>query len=763
MARIFISHSSHNNDQAIRLRDWLSANGWTDIFLDTDPERGLAPGERWQEALKAAADRCEAVLFLISTAWLASRWCLAEFLLARQLGKRIFPLLIEDIPLDSLPVEMTSNHQAVDLVHDALGWERLKEGLRRAGLDPDSFQFPEGRRPYPGFEPLTEDDAAIFFGREAHIVRGLDRLRAMSVAGVERALVVLGASGAGKSSFLRAGLWPRLKRDDRNFLPLPVMRPERGAITGTFGLLAGLENALADPRVSRHPAVRALPRSRGGLGELIARDPSGLSRVFEAIRQASAAALLAASEKPPPTVVISVDQAEELFNEEARTEAEQLMDQLASVLVHDRRLLVILAIRSDSYPRLQAERRLEAIRKEPFDLSPIPAGSLRLLIEGPARVAQPPVKLDPLLVNALLEDASDADSLPLLAFTLGRLYKAYGAGGELTIAAYEALGQISGAVNAAVSEVIARGQEIRALPRNREQLEALLREAFIPHLAKVNRAGHFGRRVAALTEIPARAHPIIDLFVRQHLLVKDRRKVGDSESADVIEVTHEALLREWQALRSWLEADREFLSGKEQLAEDIAAWKAAAPGQKDDALLSGLKLTRARQWLHARAAQDLTESERAYIAASIERADRRLRHSRLAWISAGIILVLCLVAALWQWERAEQSAVQANERLKLARKTSSQLVSLITNDLRTAQGIQTETLQRLLDAAKNSFENLATALKDDATFEAERARMMSGFGEAYVKAGQLTKAEEAFSEALGIYRKLLEREPNNLS
>jgi len=70
LARLFISHSSVNNAAAIALGKWLSEQGFDDVFLDVDPDRGLAPGERWQEALRAAADRCEAVLFLVSPAWL---------------------------------------------------------------------------------------------------------------------------------------------------------------------------------------------------------------------------------------------------------------------------------------------------------------------------------------------------------------------------------------------------------------------------------------------------------------------------------------------------------------------------------------------------------------------------------------------------------------------------------------------------------------------------------------------------------------------
>jgi hypothetical protein len=153
------------------------------VFLDLDPHDGLAPGQHWRQALAAAASRCQAVLCLISPEWNASSWCLNEFLLAKQFGKYVFPIIVSAIDISELPAEITSNHQVVDLVHDPEGLLRLKEGLKRAGLDPETFPFAAGRPPYPGFEPLTEQDAAIFFGREAPIVRGLDRLRSMREVG----------------------------------------------------------------------------------------------------------------------------------------------------------------------------------------------------------------------------------------------------------------------------------------------------------------------------------------------------------------------------------------------------------------------------------------------------------------------------------------------------------------------------------------------------------------------------------------------------
>ena len=288
MARIFLSHSSMNNAEAIALRDWLRHEGWDDVFLDIDAETGIAPGERWERALNEAALRCEAVLFLLSRAWLASRWCLKEFELAYRLNKRLFGLLLEDIPYGDLPVNLTRNWQLANLYagsdhvklevalpftgkfeevrfsEDAL--RRLKSGLQRAGLNSRFFAWPPQddphRPPYRGLRPLEAEDAGIFFGRDASIVKVLDHLRGLRDAAPPRALVILGASGAGKSSFMRAGILPRLKRDDRNFLVLPIVRPEHAAISGETGLLRALESAhdLAQSTVIESRS----PRSRGG-------------------------------------------------------------------------------------------------------------------------------------------------------------------------------------------------------------------------------------------------------------------------------------------------------------------------------------------------------------------------------------------------------------------------------------------------------------------------------------------------------------------
>ena len=188
MAKIFLSHSAPNSFEAIALRDWLIDHGWSDLFLDLDPERGLKAGQRWQDALRRAAERCEVVLCLISPAWCASKWCLLELMLARNLNKRIFGIIVSPTPFSDLPIEITGEWQIVDLTAGHRDWdvtaesdsadrkrtvsfsssglERLRIGLAAAGLDARYFRWPPpddpDRSPYRGLRPLEAEDAGIF-------------------------------------------------------------------------------------------------------------------------------------------------------------------------------------------------------------------------------------------------------------------------------------------------------------------------------------------------------------------------------------------------------------------------------------------------------------------------------------------------------------------------------------------------------------------------------------------------------------------------
>ena len=235
-------------------------------------------------ALAGAIDRCEALISLVSPAWRDSKFCFAEFYQAKNLGKRIFGVNVAPIALSQLPEQVTAEWQVCDLT-DArdpvsfsvarlpfvpktavsfprAGLEALARGLHRAGLDASTFAWPPAgehdRAPYPGLRALEEVDAAVFFGRDAAIVRANDQMRLVRERDVEQLFVILGASGAGKSSSLGAGLLPRLRRDSEHFIVLPPIRPERAAMSGSQGLLNSLRLALVAAGQAMSPAqVRA--------------------------------------------------------------------------------------------------------------------------------------------------------------------------------------------------------------------------------------------------------------------------------------------------------------------------------------------------------------------------------------------------------------------------------------------------------------------------------------------------------------------------
>ena len=258
MSRLFISHSSKDNVQAIAFKQWLGANGWgaEDIFLDL---HGIGAGERWKDALKKANSRCEAVVLLASPEALESPECRVEIRMAEHFGKPILIALLRDLDISDQRLDPYREGQIVDLAtppqnhtdivefqgqrfdvrFNGLTLTRIKSRLIDLGVAPETFAWPPAMHPnaspYPGLEPFGERDAGIFFGRDADIMRGIDDIRLLRRVGRCRLLLIQAASGAGKSSFLRAGLWPRLRRDP-DLVPLAILRPAKGIITGPNGL-----------------------------------------------------------------------------------------------------------------------------------------------------------------------------------------------------------------------------------------------------------------------------------------------------------------------------------------------------------------------------------------------------------------------------------------------------------------------------------------------------------------------------------------------
>ena len=261
MTAIFISHSSADNAAAAEMKAWLEAQGHTSLFLDFDPEAGIKGGSGWEQTLYQQLRQCQAVIALLTPSWLASKWCFAELVQARERGKAIFPVKVQ--PCEAGGVFGDIQH--IDLTAEPEeGYRRLRIGLLERGLDPqDVFDWDPKRPPYPGLLAFQEQDAAIFFGRGEEILKTLETLDALRRQGREAArfALLLGASGSGKSSLARAGVIPRLKKKPAEWLPVPPFRPQQEPLDElAMALAAAFEASWAAARLERDPERAA----RGG-------------------------------------------------------------------------------------------------------------------------------------------------------------------------------------------------------------------------------------------------------------------------------------------------------------------------------------------------------------------------------------------------------------------------------------------------------------------------------------------------------------------
>ena len=656
--RVFMSHSGKNTLEAKAVKRWLIENEPSldgEIFLDVDD---LLPGQEWKEALQQAASRCEAVLCLVSEPWELSGECIAEYRYAEYLRKSIVcgrleesagkrtdawqwcDLFVKGTEPETITLE---TGETVKLAKDGL--LRLLKGLRALGIGAEYFAWPPPdeptRTPYRGWESMDRRDAAVFFGRDAEIVHGLDVLRGMRTKGVESMLVIQGPSGAGKSAFLRAGLLPRLYKDDRRFLPMEVVRPEREVLTGERGLAKAIEKLYASLDVDG-PVL-------GDIKEACrVKDVARLWGWLDAARQTARTRLLDPDPREPaPTLVLPLDQAEELFST-STNEGGSFLTIVAELLA--RRdgvapvMLLVVTIRADSYEPLHTAPQLAQVASTSFnDLKQMPKWQFEEVITGPAARATKagqPLEIEPALRDKLLDDCDTADALPLLALTLERLYSEYGLDGDLTLAEYKRMGGLKHIVQTEVNQIIGDDPELK-----KSRLDTL-RKAFIPALASVDVvSGRPGRRIATLDKLPPESRELIDAFVEKRLLVKKRR--GNEV---VVEVALESLLRQWKELAKWLRIESQDL----KFAERIRLWAGDWHGrgrQEQDLVLRGSRLTEAEKLASARYFSGWNEPTADFLKAcrkleddTAEKERRRQRRLKITTIAAAFVAVLALLA-----------------------------------------------------------------------------------------------------------------------
>jgi len=478
------------------------------------------------------------------------------------------------------------------------------------------------RAPYRGWEPFEEIDAGVFFGRDAVIARGVDALQGMrfrllaSMSGLKSLFVVLGPSGSGKSSFLRAGPIPRLRRQDRQFVMLGILRPQGNALTGDSGLAAAI-----------HAGRESLDLPSPSLGDIKKacgqRDVDQVVHLLREIRLA-AAAQLASHAKPQvavPTLVLPIDQAEELFSADAGPQTEEFLSMLAELIqrmnADEVGLIVAVTIRTDRYEAMQSHPALDGVGTAIFDdLKPMPREEFKEVIIGPAARATEGGKrlvIQDGLVASLLRDAGDgADTLPLVALTLSRLYADYGGTGEISAADYEAMGGMTDVVNNVIEELLSQ------YPGGRTAALELLRPAFIPWLATINSLNDQAlRRVALESDLPQDSRPLIDAFVAKRLLVRDER-----DGKVVVEVALESLLRQWDTLAGWLAEERLNLKIADDIERNAAAWE--SQGRDESWLFTGTRLDDAEKLSTREGFSTLLAGSRAYLKACRDAEDQRL-------------------------------------------------------------------------------------------------------------------------------------------
>jgi formylglycine-generating enzyme required for sulfatase activity len=623
---IFISYTGRDDVGAAwadRLVGWLKEWGYG-FFRDNDASKGIKPGAEWRGALHQEVRLAQVLICLYSHEYDGSPWCVSELAIALEKGKRVIPILLLEKPEDRSPAaadetlqeELKQKHddklrsfqlllgdrQALEVPQPSNPTPEQLEAVKnrlRASLEQElnwrALQdWDASQPPYPGLPAFTEKLAPVFFGRDRDIEAVCER--ASSLAQQAPAfLLLLGASGYGKSSLLRAGVVPRLRADGARWLLLNPFRPGQKP----FDALAGVLQAAGWQSDGSAPLTQ-------------------LQRL-QANRQR--------------TLVLVIDQFEELLvggtdADGQQTEAERFLAFLQELLgLRAAGLLVLATMRIDFMPLLQ-NRCPDLLHKaQSMPLRPIMVEDFGELIEGPA--ARSGLDLETGLKERLVAESEGPDSLPLLAFTLEKLWRKR-QGKLLTLAAYVELKGVEGSVSSQA--------ELCWNPDTGSEAEAAaLRQAFLGHLVTLNEEGKAAKRPARWLDLPEASRPIIEQMVQRRLLVSSvpqpAKPVGP-ENPVVVEIAHEALLRTWEPLKDWIEDGQEELLQRRRARRHGEDLKAAAPQQRRQAL----------EQLAALAAAGGSEERAVQMEASTTLADLLVNDDRPLDEREDAALVLALIA-----------------------------------------------------------------------------------------------------------------------
>lgn len=734
MPAIFISHSNLDRRVSEQIKTSLGRLGFERVFLDFDKTTGLGAGDHWERRLYEEISRSHAVVLVLTPNWMKSKWCFVEFAQARALGKIILPVICETIENSDIANEI----QAIDAVNlGEQGLESLEKKLLAISEElARGFKLVPGRSPYPGIHAFEAEDAAIFFGRDEETRAVIERLDARRNQGGGRLAVIIGASGSGKSSLLKAGVLPQLARRRNQWIVLPTIRPEKRPLET---LAKALSLFLATPDKWRE------------WHDILKNKESALHHIQELMRD------VRIGEARSTFVVLPIDQLEEVFTIAESDERDRFIELLTATL-NPKQQLPLMAVatgRADVLQGLLESGELGQIC-ETIPLIPMPLDRVTRLVESPAAVAG--LNVEKGLTDLIVRDVENSEALPLLAHTLCLLYqncieqKETVDSKKLTINGYRLLGDKELKLNPIQNSVrLVADRAVAALSPSQDEFEAL-RDAFIPYLVRVRLDDDRRVRQSALiTDLPERSRRLIRALVDARLLSTQAHSDEAASRAPslVVEVAHEALFKAWPTLDKWLTAELDFLNDVERLKAAHNVWKQATGGSKSEALLHGLMLTRARDWL-SRYPQRFLGSEMELLssfismsaqAADAEKAREATREERARFmrrllfrgsIASALIFAVIAAAAGVEYLQANQARKSAEAERNVALTNQSLfLVDLAgqqyaMNDFGTAVALSLEALPDYRAKSNRPYLPAAESMLYKATIALREQRVLQG-------------------------------------
>ncbi len=495
--------------------------------------------------------------------------------------------------------------------------------------------------PYPGLASFTEEDAEYFFGREAEIEQMWRKLE-----GSSRMLAIAGPSGAGKTSFLQAGL-------------VPHAQAGWGIVRCTPGTTP--MNALA-----------------GALATGTAGDPDAVRRLLRFHEPDVAVEIVGNWRSGHQRAMLIVDQFEELFTLNP-PEVQKQVALLLNRLVLDADIFVLLSLRDDFLFQCHRFEGLRPGLTELTMLGPPEGGALRRALVQPATKCGYRFEDDELVEEMLTEVEGERGALPLLAFALARLWeKRDRDSGLLTRQAYHDIGGVGGALaRHAESTVDHIGVEripiVRELFRNlvtaegtravREWDELLSvfegkkREGLNPSPTKNSDNPLVG---AGFTPARDAAAEVLRELIDARLLTSYEVREDEYEPIRRVEIIHESLLANWPRLVRWQTQDADAAQLRDQLRQAARTWD--EQGRSDDTLWTGSAYREFASW-RERYPGGLSDFEEAFTAAMTSLAIRRKRRRRAAVTAAFVLFAVVAVvfAGLWRRGVAEQRRAEAQK------------------------------------------------------------------------------------------------------